>query len=196
VGSIRHETASDAAPQVAQARRAATVWASRRKVPGNKVHEWFPSSTDDGVGAIAGVVVGLYPGFAAGISNGSASRITDESSLRAAIGRQSHVQIRGRASISLVRPILITRDVILEAPGQGGVTISGAGVTRIFNVATGASLTLKNIELFGGVSTNGGAIWNDGSLVLINCTFRRNTRAGFGDGHERSCPGAAGSQHQ
>ncbi len=61
-----------------------------------------------------------------------------------------------------------------------GLTISGGNATRLFTVASGKSLTLKNLTLTGGNGTgvlgsgNGGAILNLGALTLEDCTLTAN----------------------
>ena len=57
--------------------------------------------------------------------------------------------------------------------------ISGNNTGRIFNVATGKSLTLQNMKLINATSTtNGGAIYNQGSLFLKNVQFQNTTQGG------------------
>ena len=69
------------------------------------------------------------------------------------------------------------------SPGDGD-TIDAAGHGRLFAVASGASLTLQNVtlqngSLFGsGVSAEGGAIFNQGSLTLIGATVQNNFAEG------------------
>jgi hypothetical protein len=67
------------------------------------------------------------------------------------------------------------------SPGFGD-SISGAGGGRLFDVATGASLAIENVTLQDcGSSTfiyyvvNGGAIYNQGTLVLSHVLVERNT---------------------
>ena len=57
--------------------------------------------------------------------------------------------------------------------------ISGNNTGRIFNVAAGKSLTLQNMKLINATSTtNGGAIYNQGSLFLKNIQFQNTTQGG------------------
>jgi len=46
---------------------------------------------------------------------------------------------------------------------------------RAFTVASGAKLTLINITIINGKAFNGGAIFNEGTVILTGCTFSRNT---------------------
>jgi hypothetical protein len=72
--------------------------------------------------------------------------------------------------------IQITGNVTINA-GTNSVIFQGTGLTNgthFFNVAPNATLTLNNFELTGGGSTNGGAIYNAGTLVVSNCLFLLN----------------------
>jgi hypothetical protein len=60
-------------------------------------------------------------------------------------------------------------------PGYGDI-IDASGHGRLFDVAAGASLTLKNVTLQNGwVSGAGGAIYNQGTLVLSQVLVQNNT---------------------
>jgi hypothetical protein len=69
-------------------------------------------------------------------------------------------------------------------PGFGDI-IDASKYGRLFDVARGGSLSLQNVtlqngSLFGrGVSAEGGAIYNQGTLVLSEVMVRSNTAAGF-----------------
>lgn len=85
------------------------------------------------------------------------------------------------------------------SPGFGDV-IDAAGHGRLFAVASGASLTLKNVTLqngglFGaGVSAEGGAVFNQGTLVLDSVMVQGNTAAGFpGSNFQKNKPGGTGA---
>ena len=56
--------------------------------------------------------------------------------------------------------------------GGGTITLDGQGLTRLFLLPAGASLTLKNITLINGsIVDDGGAIYNAGSLALDRVTI-------------------------
>jgi fibronectin-binding autotransporter adhesin len=70
---------------------------------------------------------------------------------------------------------------------SAGLTIQGAGPGGsfgLFNVNSGASLTLRGLTLANGGGSNfghdGGAIYNEGTLALTQCTLSGNTTTGFG----------------
>jgi hypothetical protein len=71
-------------------------------------------------------------------------------------------------------------------PGYGD-TIDAGKNGRLFDVASGASLTLENVTLQNGVenwtpggAAKGGAIYNQGTLVLSQVMVQNNTAASFG----------------
>src|SRR6516165_2672706 len=82
----------------------------------------------------------------------------------------------------------IARKDNLTIIGNGGTiersTAAGTPAFRLFDVASGASLTLQNVTLenglaFGsGSSADGGAIYNQGSLDLIGATVQNNAALG------------------
>lgn len=72
--------------------------------------------------------------------------------------------------------IEITTNVTIDA-GTNSVVFLGKGTnagTRFFNVHPNATLTLNNLELTNGGSTNGGAIFNAGKLIISNCVLTGN----------------------
>jgi hypothetical protein len=62
-----------------------------------------------------------------------------------------------------------------EAFANQNIVISGQLQTRIFNLTAASQLTLSRITLLGGKeTTDGGAILNNGTLILENTTFKNN----------------------
>ena len=65
----------------------------------------------------------------------------------------------------------------------GGVLVDGGpGTNRHFRIAPGANASISRLTLFGGngtgsgfVANYGGAIFNDGTLILNECTLRNNS---------------------
>lgn len=74
--------------------------------------------------------------------------------------------------------ITISADTTIASEGTTP-TLSGGGATRLFTVSTGVHLTLVGVTLANGKSTNGGAVFNEGGVVVAsNCVFRGNTATG------------------
>jgi hypothetical protein len=76
-------------------------------------------------------------------------------------------------------PTIAANSGNLTIVGNGDIversTATGTPEFRLFNVATGASLTLENLTLQGGVGGPGGAVCNQGALTLRGATVRNNT---------------------
>jgi predicted outer membrane repeat protein len=74
-------------------------------------------------------------------------------------------------------------NVAVAIAGGNNVTLSGGDTTRLFNITSGASLTLQQITLTNGNagSGNGGALFNRGTLVIQDSVVR-NSQAQRGGG--------------
>ena len=121
---------------------------------------------DDGVGSLRWAIANAPPG----------STITFDASLRGTISRPSSPKSRD---------ILIGRNLTIRGPGAGILAISGGNAGRVFDVSKGVSVTISNLTIKNGEPgegyPNGGAIYNEGTLTLINSAISGNT-ALFGGG--------------
>lgn len=68
----------------------------------------------------------------------------------------------------------------INGTGAARLSISGNNASRVFNVASGANVTLNNLTVTGGRvatgnSTQGGGIFNVGALTLFNCVVSGNS---------------------
>ena len=76
--------------------------------------------------------------------------------------------------------LAVQGDLSVTAP-PAGVTLSGNGASRIFNVAPSGSLTLRGLTLTNGATSgDGGAISNEGDLILDGCTLAGNSASNGG----------------
>jgi hypothetical protein len=75
--------------------------------------------------------------------------------------------------------IVINKEIIIH--GQPNTMVDGTKSDRIFTINKGACLNLFNINMLNGQSINGGAIYNDGRLNMVNCSIS-NCKAVNGDG--------------
>src|SRR5262249_33188853 len=78
-------------------------------------------------------------------------------------------------------------------------TAAGTPEFRLFDVAIGAGLTLENLTLqgglafgFGGAVAQGGAVYNQGTLILDSVTVQNNTAQGYAGGHSFGAAGYPG----
>ena len=83
----------------------------------------------------------------------------------------------GRVNGEFYTGVTIDKDMTIDGNGR---TIDGSGSSRIFNIASNAHVTIKNLNLINGYIRfdYGGAINNDGYLTIINSTLDNN-KAGY-----------------
>lgn len=117
------------------------------------------------------------------------------------------------ATIQISNVFQITTDVTIENGTNSTTTITGGGVSPIFKVYPGVTLTVSNLTLSGGhsvgtngvdgtpgnndtyhnggnggnggtgLSASGGAIYNLGTNIYINCVFLTNSATGGNGGN-------------
>ncbi|MDF1697136.1 MAG: right-handed parallel beta-helix repeat-containing protein [Saprospiraceae bacterium] len=69
---------------------------------------------------------------------------------------------------------------VIKGLGDNVLTVSGNDLSRIFNVQSGVNFHVKDIKLINGSeATDGGAILNNGSLILENLTLEGNKENGI-----------------
>lgn len=75
--------------------------------------------------------------------------------------------------------LLINRNLTIAGPTAGNLTVSGAYKSRVFEVAKGKSFTLGGLTIIDGGASQGGAIFNRGTLAVGVCTFSGNLAVGI-----------------
>ena len=66
---------------------------------------------------------------------------------------------------------------------KAGVTVSGGGLSRVFQVDPGATASISGLTITGGKSVKGGGLYNDnGTAKLTDCTVSGNSTTGVGGG--------------
>jgi hypothetical protein len=83
-------------------------------------------------------------------------------------------------TIALSSEILIEHNVVIDASATPGIVISGANLTRLFEIAPGVTVTLRGLTIENGNASSGGAVLNDGTFTLDSTTFTKNTVTGNG----------------
>ena len=86
------------------------------------------------------------------------------------------IHLSGEITLSEELP-QISSDITIEG---GGFTISGGDSFRIFHIADGGSLAINELTLSNGNAEEGGAIKNDGKLMISNSSFSTNAVELFG----------------
>src|SRR5262249_44171658 len=91
----------------------------------------------------------------------------------------------GVAAVTLTTgQLTLTSDVSITGPNTG-VTVSGGGASRVFNVTAGVTASISGMTITGGNSgdfDSGGGVFNEGTLTLTDCTVSGNTTGTFGGG--------------
>lgn len=102
-----------------------------------------------------------------------------EETLRATLAASvSEIRFTCDGVIVLSSSLTVQRDTVIDGNGHS-IVMSGNSSSRLFHVLPGVRLSLRNLSLNDGFSTNGGAIFNDGgTLSLLNCTFSNNVVRG------------------
>jgi hypothetical protein len=85
--------------------------------------------------------------------------------------------------------LVVSSPITIDGNGVGTLTrAAGAPNFRLFTVIDGASLTMSDMELTGGLASgvgatgDGGAVFNLGTLDLTDCTLANNRAEGTGTG--------------
>ncbi len=125
---------------------------------------------------------------------GAVVSVCDEPSLRAAIASGGTAVFACDGTITLSNTISIHADVFLDGNGRN-VTISGGNAVRLFDVSPGVTFALRNLSLSRGFArgTNGapnqnggpgqgGAIYNEGTVLATECRFLENMALGGSGG--------------
>ena len=88
------------------------------------------------------------------------------------------------ATISWGSQSSLTKNITIDATNLSRpVTLNGGTTSRLFHVAAGVTVELKNIVLQnGGGSNPGGAVYNEGTLKLKNVVISNNTASTTGGG--------------
>jgi uncharacterized repeat protein (TIGR01451 family) len=71
-------------------------------------------------------------------------------------------------------PLLIDKDVTITGPAAAGVTISGSNISRVFQVKPGVTVAVSNLNIADGRATDGGGVYNEGTLFISNSALTNN----------------------
>ena len=79
--------------------------------------------------------------------------------------------------ITLSSELVIDKNLTIQGPTSPGLTISGGGTSRIFNINVGVSLSISNLTIANGKASTGGGILSAGTLTIISSTISSNKTA-------------------
>ncbi len=93
-------------------------------------------------------------------------------------------QLNGQ-TIALTGGVLdINQNITIDGPGARKLAVSGSGRSGVFGVSSGASVTISGLTITDGSASEGGGIFNAGTLTLVNANVTGNL-AGGGSGPHR-----------
>ena len=119
--------------------------------------------------AVIFLLVAPHRGVATGVVTNCS-----EADLRAALVGGGMVTFACDGTVTLTNTLVIAQNVAIDASGRQ-VTLSGGGAVRLFEVNSGVQLTLNHMALVNGYAVSlAGALWNDGTARLIDCTLSNN----------------------
>ena len=78
--------------------------------------------------------------------------------------------------------LAINKDLTIDGPGAGSLSISGNNAYRVFSIAAGTAVTITGATIRDGNATTGGGIYSQGTLVLSNTDVVSNTATWLGGG--------------
>ncbi len=87
--------------------------------------------------------------------------------------------------------LVVSRSVTIDGPGASELAISGNAASRLFEIGSGAKVTISGLTLTDGVATDGAAVLNAGNLTLTQDVLSADVAQGvaggglFGDGAGR-----------
>jgi predicted outer membrane repeat protein len=82
-------------------------------------------------------------------------------------------------TITLSSEISTYKDLAINGPGAGSLTISGNNAVRVFFIA--AAVTIRDLTIANGYADSGGAIWNySGTLNISDSILENNTATTYG----------------
>jgi hypothetical protein len=70
------------------------------------------------------------------------------------------------------------------------VTVSGGGLSRVFQVDGLVTASISGLPVSGGSAGSGGGLYNQGTLALTNCTVSGNSATGNGGGLDNTSLGS------
>ena len=83
--------------------------------------------------------------------------------------------LAGQTILLTSGPLVLAKDVVIDASAAPGLTLSGNGADRVFIVNAGAAATVRHLTVANGFGFDlAGGILNNGSLTLEDCIVRDN----------------------
>jgi hypothetical protein len=126
----------------------------------------------------------------------SADDVTQNHTLRYAVAHAQDgdtIQLTAAVKAPIVLThgeLLLSHNVTIRSVPARTPTISGGGLSRVFEIAPGAQATLSNLSLTGGKSSQGGAVFIGGTADLTLDSDILSGNQAVGDVHGNALGGA------
>lgn len=82
------------------------------------------------------------------------------------------------ATIAIGSQLDVSRNLMIDGPGPGALTVSGSGRSRVFQIDPGTTVRIQGITIGNGSADDGGGVLNSGNLTLADCTVSNNSASG------------------
>ena len=103
----------------------------------------------------------------------------DQTHLQTALSGGGLVTFTCGGDIALTSTLIISINTTLDATGQT-VTLDGQHSIQVLSINSGVALTVNNLTIASGSSSQGGAVSNNGTLIVNKTTFTGNTVSNLG----------------
>jgi hypothetical protein len=87
-------------------------------------------------------------------------------------------------------PLALSNNLMIEGPGANLLAISGNNAGQLFTLSGNAKVTLANLTLTGGMSSQGGAVFIGGSAALTLDSDTLSANQAVGDAQKKAMGGA------
>ncbi len=131
-------------------------------------------------------LVGALPSFAATLTvtntNDSGSGSLRDA-IATALSRDTiNFNLPAQSTITVASALAIcnSQTLTISGPGASQLAISGNGAAQVFNICSGANVTLSGLTIEKGSSNIGGGLYNSGTLTVTNSTLAGNSADGGG----------------
>ena len=91
-------------------------------------------------------------------------------------------KLRGEVITLTSGELDVNKSLIIDGPGADQLAVSGDGVSRVFEISSGATVTISGLLITGGQAVQGGGIFNAGTLTLKDCDVAANQAAATAGG--------------
>ena len=100
----------------------------------------------------------------------------------AASGDTINFNLPAQSTITVASTLSIcnSQTLTISGPGASQLAISGNGAAQVFNICSGANVTLSGLTIEKGSSNIGGGLYNSGTLTVTNSTLSGNSADGGG----------------